>query len=73
MKENDAVLGPEKLQDMLGLKGAFGKMVAKLVIKALEIDKVNKVRPKYAGENAPDFARDIIKEVGARQGGRSPL
>jgi len=66
MKENDAVLGPEKLQDMLGLKGAFGKMVAKLVIKALEIDKVNKVRPKYAGENAPDFARDIIKEVGAR-------
>ena len=26
MKENDAVLGPEKLQDMLGLKGAPAKM-----------------------------------------------
>ena len=64
MKENEAVLGPEKLQDMLGLKGAFGKLVAKTVIKVLEIDKVNKIRPKFAGESAPDFARDIIKEVG---------
>ena len=66
MKENEPVLGPEKLQDMLGLKGVFGKLVAKTVIKVLEIDKVNKVRPKFAGESAPDFARDIIKEVGVR-------
>lgn len=66
MKENELVLGPEKLQDMLGLKGVFGKLVAKTVIKVLEIDKVNKIRPKFAGESAPDFARDVIKEVGVR-------
>ena len=66
MKENDAVLGPEKMQDMLGLKGAFGKMVSKLLIKALEIDKVNKVHAKYAGEKTLDFVRDILKEAGVR-------
>jgi len=66
MKENEAVLGPEKLRDMLGLKGAFGKLVAQVVIKAVEIDKVNEIRPKFAGECAPDFARDVIKEVGVR-------
>lgn len=64
MKEDEAVLGPEKLRDMLGLKGAFGKLVANVVIKAVEIDKVNEMRPKFAGECAPDFARDVIKEVG---------
>ncbi len=66
MKEDEAVLGPEKLRDMLGLKGAFGKLVAQVVIKAVEIDKVNEIRPKFAGECAPDFARDVIKEVGVR-------
>ena len=66
MKENDVVLGPEKLRDMLGLKGAFGKLIAKMIIKVLEIDKVNKLQPKFAGESAPDFARDVLKEVGVR-------
>ena len=66
MKENDAVLGPEKLQEMLGLKGALGKLLAKMVIKILEIDKVNKLRPQFAGEKAPDFARDVIQAVGVR-------
>lgn len=65
MKENEAVLGPEKLRDMLGLKGALGKLTASIIIKVLEIDKVNKTRPKFAGESAPDFSRDVIKEIGA--------
>lgn len=64
MKESDAILGPEKLQGMLGLKGAFGRMVTRWVMKILEIDKVNETRFKYAGENAQDFARDILKDVG---------
>lgn len=64
MKENEAVLGPEKLRDMLGLKGALGKLTASIIIKVLEIDKVNKTRPKFAGESAPDFSRDVIKEIG---------
>lgn len=66
MKENDVVLGPEKMKDLLGLKGAFGKLVAQMAIKALEIDKVNQLRPKFAGESAPDFARDVLKEVDVR-------
>lgn len=65
MKENEAVLSSEKLRDMLGLKGALGKLTASIIIKVLEIDKVNKTRPKFAGESAPDFSRDVIKEIGA--------
>ena len=65
METNKQVLSREDMQKMLGLKGGFGKWVAGIVIKVLEIDKVNRDQAKYAQSWGPDFARDILKEVGA--------
>ncbi len=49
---------------MLGLKGGFGRFIAGIVIKALEIDKVNVTQAKYAQDNATEFAKHILQEVG---------
>ena len=43
MERKEFVLSTEKLQGMLGLKGGFGRWVTRLVMKALEIDKVNEM------------------------------
>lgn len=66
MDKNESVLGAEKLQGMLGLKGGFGKWVTRLVMKVLEIDKVNATQAKFADDDAPDFAAHVLKDVGVR-------
>ena len=65
MDTNKQVLSREDMQRMLGLKGGFGKWVAGVIIKFLEIDKVNRTQAQYAQSMGPDFARDILKAVGA--------
>lgn len=64
MDTTKQVLSKEDMQRMLGLKGGFGKFVAGLIIKVLEIDKVNRKQAKYAQFMGPDFAAGILKEVG---------
>ena len=64
MDTTKQVLSKEDLQRMLGLKGGFGKAVASLIVKVLEIDKVNRTQAKHAHEMGPDFAASILKEVG---------
>ena len=66
MNENEQVLSVERMQGMLGLKGGFGRAVSRLIMKVLEIDKVNKTQAKYANDNAPDFARHVMEEIGVR-------
>ena len=66
MKENEPVLSAEKLQGMLGLKGGFGKWVTRLVMKVLEIDKVNSTQAKFAQDNAPDFSKHVLEEIGVQ-------
>ena len=66
METIENVLSAAKLQEMLGLKGWFGRWVARRVIKLLEIDKVNKTQAKFADDNAPDFAKHVLEEVGVR-------
>ena len=66
METNEPVLGAEKLQNMLGLKGFFGKCVTRLVMKVLEIDKVNSTQAIYASDDAPDFAKHVLEHIGCR-------
>ena len=58
------MLSREDMQRMLGLKGGFGKAVAALVIKVLEIDKVNFSQAKFAHIMGPDFAHAILEDQG---------
>lgn len=66
MELQEQVLSPEKLQGMLGVKGALGRQLSKLLVKVLEIDKVNTTQAKFAQDNAPDFAAHVLQEVGVR-------
>lgn len=66
MKDNEPVLSADKLQGMLGLKGWFGKGVTRLVMKVLEIDKVNATQAKFSEDNAPDFSKHVLEDIGVR-------
>lgn len=64
MAKQKDILGAEDLQRMLGVKGWFGKCLSGLIIKVLEIDKVNATYAKYADLMGPDFAHAILQDVG---------
>ena len=64
MDTTKQMLSKEDMQRMLGLKGGFGKAVAGLVIKVLEIDKVNTTQAKYTQFMGPDFAHKILEDQG---------
>ena len=64
MDTTKQMLSREDMQRMLGLKGGFGKAVAALVIKVLEIDKVNFSQAKFAHILGPDFAHAILEDQG---------
>lgn len=66
MKRIEAVLSREKLQGMLGLKGKLGAGITRLLMKVLEIDKCNATQAKYPHDNAPDFAKHVLEDVGVR-------
>ncbi len=62
MSQQKEMFSREDLQRMLGVKGWFGKCLSGLILKVLEIDKVNRTHAKYAGSMGPDFARDILRD-----------
>ena len=64
MAKQKEMFSREDLQRMLGVKGWLGKCLSGLVIKVLEIDKVNRTQAKYASSMGPDFARDILQDQG---------
>lgn len=64
MAKQKDILSAEDLQRMLGVKGWFGKCLSGLIIKVLEIDKVNTTYAKYADLMGPDFAHAILQDVG---------
>lgn len=58
------VLSTQTLQASLGVKGTFGRWLANLCIKLLEMDKVNRTQAKYAHLDGPDFSDAILQEAG---------
>lgn len=61
MVKQKEVLSKEDLQRMLGIKGWFGKCLSGLIIKVLDIDKVNSTQAIYADRMGPEFARAILE------------
>ncbi len=64
MEKEKEVLGKEDIQTMLGMKGWFGRQLAAVIVKALEIDKVNSRILRYEPYQGPDFSRKILEDVG---------
>lgn len=62
MGKQKEMFSREDLQRMLGVKGWLGKCLSGLIIKVLELDKVNRTQAKYASSMGPDFARDILQD-----------
>ena len=64
MEKDKEVLGTEDLQQMLGLKGWFGRQLSALIVKALELDKVNDTARRYQEFEGPAFSQKILEDVG---------
>ncbi|MBQ9194966.1 MAG: hypothetical protein IJ152_04850, partial [Bacteroidales bacterium] len=64
MKASKDILSREDLQRMLGMKGGLGRAVAGLVYKVLEVDKVNYFHARNDDAMGPDFAREVLEDIG---------
>ena len=73
MKEADTktetkttVLEVDELQQLLGIKGWFGRRVASAAYRLLELDEVNRVHHKFHDSFGPEFSAHVLEEVGIR-------
>ena len=60
----EIILGPDHLQRLFGLKGAFGRLVGKLAYHFLSLDKANAVRFRHPDAMGPDFATATLEDAG---------
>ena len=54
----------EDLQKSLGIKGVFGKLIARLAYRILELEEVNRIHDKYRDSKGAAFSENVLKEVG---------
>lgn len=59
------VLSTRQLQESLGIKGPFGRWLADVIIKAIEMDKVNRTQAMFPDDDGPDFSDHVLQTVGA--------
>ena len=65
MKEqNTIILDRAGLQRELGLKGVFGKWIAGLLYRILDLDKANRIHALYCEDKGAAFSADVLKEIG---------
>lgn len=57
------VLELHELQSALGLKGFFGKLLARMAYNILELEEVNRVHRKFADSTGPEFSAHVLEEV----------
>lgn len=54
------------MQKAIGLKGCFGRFVAKRLLKLLEIDKLNEMQSRLCEYSGPEFAEMVLEECGVK-------
>lgn len=59
-----AVMEVSNLQKSLGIKGIFGKLIARLGYRILELEEVNRIHNKYRDSKGPAFSSNVLKEIG---------
>lgn len=66
MKEHETIiLDKAGLQKGLGLRGVFGKWIAGLLYRLLELDEANRLQAKHSELKGADFSAKILEEIGA--------
>ena len=60
------VLEVDELQEALGIKGFWGRWIAKAAYRALELEKVNRVHHKYHDSKGPAFSAHVLEDIGVR-------
>lgn len=65
MTENrDAVMERQDLQKAMGIKGPLGKLVARIVYRILELEKVNTSNNNCRDYYGPEFSEAILRDIG---------
>ena len=64
MEAQTTILTVEELQKYIGIKGPFGRLIAKTVGKILRIDEANRVQNKYRDSFGPEFSAHVLEESG---------
>ena len=66
MEKQTHVLTKAELQQSLGIKGFFGRMVAGVAYRFLELKEINRIHKKYAAYDGPEFSARVLEEVGVK-------
>lgn len=64
METQTTILTVDELQKYIGIKGPFGRLIAKTVGKILRIDEANRVQNKYRDSFGPEFSLHVLNESG---------
>ena len=63
MQEKANIINISDIQRAIGMKGPFGKLVASLVFRIMELDKVNETYKKYHMYEGPEFSQKILEDL----------
>lgn len=66
MEDKTKVLNKSDLQSAMKIKGPFGRFLAGLIIKVLEIDEANRIQNKYKDYLGPAYSERVLEEIGVK-------
>lgn len=66
MEDKTKVLNKSDLQSAMKIKGPFGRFLAGLIIKVLEIDEANRIQNKYKDYSGPAYSERVLEEIGVK-------
>ena len=64
MEAQTTILTAEELQKFIGIKGFFGRFIAKSLLKLFRIDEANRIQNKYRDYTGPEFSARVLEECG---------
>ena len=63
MQEKANIINKSDIQSAIGMKGPFGKLLASMVFRLMELDKVNETYKKYHMYEGPEFSQKILEDL----------
>ena len=63
MQEKANIINKSDIQSAIGMKGPLGKLLASVVFRLMELDKVNETYKKYHMYEGPEFSQKILEDL----------